>query len=119
MASSNLDSVAVFEARASEIGLEVAELEYLRSRRWNSFGRLAFACNYTPGQSDETPLAKLAAAITKSDSIESIPEDRFPVIRRLFVEAYTMASADLRTRVERRDDDPPRRLAAPERASRG
>ena len=40
------------------------------------------------------------------------------VIRRIFFESYTMASADLHARVERRDDDPPRRMAVQERASR-
>ena len=46
------------------------------------------------------------------------PEARVPLVRRLFYEAYTMANADMRARLEKRDDDPPRKLAQAERASR-
>ena len=41
-----------------------------------------------------------------------------PVIRRLYYEAFTMASADFRARLEQRDDDVPRKLAKPERTQR-
>ena len=41
-----------------------------------------------------------------------------PVVRRLFFEAYTLAAADLRSRVDRREDDAPRKLALPERSQR-
>ena len=39
-------------------------------------------------------------------------------LRRLFVEAYTLAAADLRSKVERTADDPPKRLPVAERAAR-
>eukprot|EP00973_Karenia_brevis_P029720 4100523-Karenia_brevis.AAC.1 len=41
-----------------------------------------------------------------------------PVLRRAYYEAFTLAAADLRRKVERTDDDPPKRMPAPERASR-
>ena len=41
-----------------------------------------------------------------------------PLVRRLFFESYSMTSADMRQRTERRDDDPPRRLANAERSAR-
>lgn len=42
----------------------------------------------------------------------------FPFIRRLVFESYTLAAADLKARVERKDEDTPRKLAQAERASR-
>ena len=116
--ASNLDSAAVFEARALEIGFSPSEIAAIKSKGWNAFGRFAFAVNYVPGHSvDEKPILGLAAAITGTDP-DSVPEDRMPLVRRLFFESYSMTSADMRQRTERRDDDPPRRLANAERSAR-
>ena len=116
--ASNLDSIAVFEARAIEIGLSIDELERLRSRQWNTLGKLAFSCNYIPGVSDESGLMKLAALITGVASPSEVPDERMPVVRRLFFEAYTLAASDMRHRSERKEDDPPRKLALAERVQR-
>ena len=58
------------------------------------------------------------AAIITGTTADSVPPNRLPLVRRLFFESYSMTAADMRQRTERRDDDPPRRLAAAERASR-
>ena len=39
-------------------------------------------------------------------------------IRRLFYEAFTLAAAELRSRLDRSEDSGPRKLPAPERAHR-
>ena len=41
-----------------------------------------------------------------------------PQVRRLFYESYTLFAADIRNQLERRDDDAPKRLVAPEREAR-
>ena len=110
-----LDSEAAFRSRAKEIGFNDAEIRRLGVLGYSTFGRLAFAANYVPGSSDETPLLKLGADIT---DVDPAPADRMPLVRRLVFESYTLASADLRSRVERKDDDVPRRLAQAERAAR-
>ena len=89
----------------------------MEQRGWSNYGRFAFACNYTPGQPDEAPFLRFAATIT-STTQEAVPDDRMPVIRMLFFESYTLAAADLNNRIHRREDDVPRKLAAPERAAR-
>ena len=77
-----LESVAVFESRGLEIGLLTDELDVLRTKEWNTFGRFAFACGYSPGGPDESRLLKLAATITGAGAAE--PSDkRMHVIRRL------------------------------------
>lgn len=112
-----LDSVAVFEARAKEMGLPDEDLARISLKGWNTFARLAFSCSYTPGQADDTSLMRLGAAITGVGANDP-PEERMPIVRRLFFESYTLAAADLRARVDRRDEDAPRKLALPERSHR-
>ena len=110
-----LDSEAVFASRAAEIGLNNAEISTAATLSVNTLGRFAFAANYVPGQADEGPLMTLIGKVCAQDPP---PEARVPLVRRLFYEAYTMANADMRRRLEKRDDDPPRKLAQAERASR-
>lgn len=110
-----IDSEADFKARAKEIGVSETEISNLVAANYATFGKLAFACNYVPGQSSDAPLLELAAAIT---GVDPAPANRLPMIRRLVFESYSMAAADLRQRVERKDEDTPRRLAQAERSAR-
>lgn len=110
-----LDSEAVFKNRAAEIGLSEVYIRRLGVLGWNTYGKLAFASNYQPGQLDEAPLIKLAEEITLTSPP---PVEDLPLIRRLVFESYTLAAADLKARVERKDEDTPRKLAQAERASR-
>ena len=71
-----LDSKAAFHARAKEIGINSAELDVLKADGHDTFGTFAFACNYVPGQSDETPLLELAAKIT---GVNPAPSGRLPL----------------------------------------
>ena len=68
-----LDSVAVFEARAIEIGVIPLELDILRRKGWNTLGRFAFACGYSPGGPDESRLLRLAATMTGAG--DEVPSD--------------------------------------------
>lgn len=110
-----LDSEADFAARASAIGLQESEIAKLKAGGYTTFAKLAFATNFVPGQADDKALLVLAAEITDSDPP---PGHRMPDIRRLVLESYTMAAADLHLRVDRRDEDTPRRLALAERSAR-
>ena len=114
---SMLDSEAVFSARAREMGLVEDEINRIAARGWHTMGRFAFCVAYTPGQADEANLVRLGAVVTGTGAADP-PEDRMPLVRRLYFEAYTLAAADLRSKVDRRDDDAPRRLALPERTQR-
>ena len=115
--SSNIDSVAVFLQRAADVGANAEEIGVLNAKGWNTMGKFAFACDYTPGESDKSPLVHLAKVITQTTSGD-VPDDRMPVIRRLFYEAYTLYSSEMKDRVDRRDEDQPRKLAGPERQYR-
>ena len=110
-----LDSEADFKARAKEIGLIQPEIDSLDRLNYNTFGKLAFASNFVPGSNDDTALKFLASEVLGADPP---PAARLPLIRRLVFEAYTFAAADLRIRVDRKEDDGPRRMAVAERTAR-
>lgn len=110
-----LDSEAVLKNRAKEIGLSDAICARLDALGWNTYGKLAFASNFQPGQIDETPLIRLAEEITQT---RPPTPSVLPLIRRLVYESYTLTAADLKSKIERRDEDAPRKLAQAERAAR-
>ena len=110
-----LDSQADFIDRARKLGADEGEVTNLKTLGYDTFGKLAFSTNYTPGQQDETALKTLAAEIV---GIDPCPSNRLPIIRRLFFESFSFAAADMQLRVERKDDSVPRKLANAERASR-
>ena len=56
MASSMVDSKAVFTARAKAIGLTDAVLDDMGRRGWDTLGGYAFSCVYTPGSPDDAKL---------------------------------------------------------------
>ena len=109
----SLDSVALFETKVAEYHLE-AHLPRFRTLGWTTFGNLAFASDYVPGQSDgaifDRDLARPAFG-------ESDHPDK-PKLRRLFVEAYAVAAWEIRRRCESTDSDAPRKLPAQERELR-
>ena len=110
-----LDSEAEFSARVLEIGFPHDALEQMKSQGFNTFGKVAFATNFIPGQSDDSAL------ITFSNNIFQIDPPspgQLSLVRRLVYESYTMAATDLKIRMERKDDDAPRRLAQAERSAR-
>ena len=62
----NLDSEAVFAERALELGLLQAELDVVKAAGWASYARFAFSCHYSPGQVDDQPFQRMAAALQVS-----------------------------------------------------
>lgn len=115
MASASLESTAVFESRALAMGLSSVEIGNLVSNGWGSFATFAFAANFVPGSANDSEFVQLCATVCGADPA---PPARIPLIRRLYFEAYTLAAADLRQRVDGSHGDAPRKLAAPERALR-
>ena len=108
------DSKAVFKKRFLEIGLTDANYEAFNAEGLNTLGTFAFACNYSPGASDERPLVTLATNV-----LGSAPSTKeMACIRRLFSEAYSTIAADIRTKVEATDEALVKKLAPAERSQR-
>jgi hypothetical protein len=109
----SLDSVAVFEERVRL--LELSEhLERFRAQGWTTLGNFAFASDFVPGVSDGEIFVKDVVVPGLADPAHP---DRLK-LRRLYVEAYTLAAYEMRRRCEAADDDAPRRLPVLEREAR-
>jgi hypothetical protein len=108
-----LDSKAVFLERVTSLGLGAFSERFV-DLGWTSYGELAFATSYTPGQPEDERFKKevLEAGLGQAD------HPKKSALRRLFFEAYTMAAADLKRRIETTGDEGPRRVPAVERYER-
>ena len=108
----SLDSEALFRQRLDELGLADLRDEFA-ANGWGTLGSFAFACSTPPG----TPGA-VDAFQTEVVNLLAIEASAVPALRRLYFEAWTLSAAELKGRLERREDDPPKRLPAPEREAR-
>ena len=81
-----VDSQAVFQARVRELGLQ-AHSERFAAAGWTTYSNLAFSTGYARGNADEELFNREVIVLGR------------PKLRRLFVESYTLAAADLRRRV--------------------
>ena len=112
MSGAQVNSAAYFSARIISLELTPFAQQFhdLGSR---PFGRLAFSTSYIPGISDGALLDKglMIKVMGRADHHDACQ-------LRLFFDAYTLVSVDLRRQVERSEDDLPRRLPVAERGSR-
>lgn len=109
-----MDSTASFKDRATAIGLVKADLDVLERNNLCTFGQFSFLSSYQPGSSDETPFVD---ALTKVLG-HAIDAGQLAGWRRLFFESHTLTMSDLKARLERKDDEAPRKLLMPERVER-
>ena len=106
----SLDSVAVFSARVTELGLGRL-LPAFTAQGWSTHGSFAFASAYTPGGEEPVFEAEIVRPLSTD------PRHR-PPLRRLFFESYTLAASDLKRRVEVTSEDAPRKIPTVEREER-
>ena len=105
-----LDSPALFRERMSNLGITPEQQENFEQRGWNTFGEFAFSTAYQPGGGDENVFVRdVLVPILGADSAD---HRQVPAVRRLFFESFTMVAADMKARVERTDEDQPRKLPA-------
>jgi hypothetical protein len=115
-AMSLVDSVAVFEGRARVIGLPDATITAMGLRGWTTWtthATFAFSVATQPGVDEQAFVDGVVVPLLGApDHIEA------PRLRRLFFEAHTLTSADLRRKVDATETEAPRKLPAPEIAQR-
>ena len=111
VAAMSLDSCAVFAARITELGLASVAGTFT-DQGWSTYAEFAFATSFTPGSDDTVFARDVLDKLSTSD-----PRIR-AAGRRLFFEAFTLAAADLKKRVESTADDAPRRIPTAEREER-
>jgi len=113
-----VDSAAVFWGRVSDLGLAEFKPKF-EAAGWTSMGSFAFAAGIPGGSTieDKTFFKKVLVPILDlADDAEEPPKSAS--LKRLWFEAHSMYVADLRRRMERTDDDPPRRIPTAERDER-
>lgn len=112
-----MESSAAFLERGAQFGISSSLLKKLQDKNLSTFGQFAFISSFQPGSSDEKPFVRaLAAALDVDES--AIESGVLAAFRRLYFESHTLTLGDLRARMERRDDDQPRKLPMAERAER-
>jgi len=118
-----LDSAAVFRDRVIELGLGECltgddgaggDTGTFGRAGWTTYADLAFATSHVPGQPEGEAFNRdiVVAALGRED------HPKRSSLRRLFFEAFTLAAADLKRRVEVNADDAPRKVPAAEREER-
>ena len=95
------------------LGLE-AYAEEFRNKGWGSYGTFAYASSYTPGNPDDSKF--LEDVVTKLLGDPDHPKKA--TLRRLYFESYTVATAELRRRHDRTEEDAPRKIPATEKEAR-
>ena len=112
----NVESEAVFKARALQIGLTPVQVDVITAAGFTTMGAFSFGSGYQPGHADETALLQFFDGIFVGAG--GTTPALLARLRRLYFECHTMVLADMKVRVERTDQDAPRKMQAPERAQR-
>ena len=107
-----LDSPASFNNRVAELGLDAHVARFITAG-WLTLADLAFASSFVPG-GDEAAFTTDIVTV----GLGSATHADKAKLRRLFFEAYTLAAADLRRRMETNSDDLPRKIPGVEREER-
>lgn len=109
-----MDSAAAFKERAKVLGISPEAITKLSDAKLATFGQFAFLSSFQPGSTDEQPFVD---SLTKV--LGTTPEaPELACWRRLYYECHTAAMSELRCRLERKEDDGPRKLLMPERVER-
>ena len=113
----SLSSVVYFEKTALDYGVPQEVIDKMKPRGWTTMGAFAFSCSVNPnGASAGDAFLKEVVEPLLGEGAGTSPV--LPSLRRLFFEAWMVHTSDLKYRIEKRDDDPPRMLPDIEKADR-
>jgi hypothetical protein len=113
--ASILESRKAFESRALEVGIAKPILDQLILEGVLNLATFAFTTSYNPALGDDKPLKELVKQL-KNGQDGNLQE--VAAFRRLGFEARTLVTADARQRIERTDEDKPRKVPHVEREAR-
>ena len=114
-----LDSVPVFQARAQSVGLSEPVIQALQAAGVDAMSKLAYVSSNQPGSSTDTDfVATITALAGFDDSGNKIPAGVLACLRRLWYESHAVSLAEIKSRIERSDEAPMKKLPLPEREAR-
>ena len=99
-----LESKAVFQERARALGVSDVTFANMAALGWETLGSYGFSCAYIPGGDDSTFKTDVLQALFPGPG----PYPQGPSLRRLFYESYTFCAHDLKSKLDRSSDDPPK-----------
>ena len=108
------ESQAVFESRLSAVGFDETVKKALLENGVTNLATLAFISEYNPSSSSEKPLLDTLEGLIKREP--TVKEKSS--FRRLFHEAYALATNEMKTMVEKGEEVSARKLSQPERHDR-
>jgi len=108
-----VESTAVFKERVGQLGLDGVWGKF-EEAGLTSYGMFAYSSAYTPGSADDACFVK-DVVVKLLGSSEHVLK---AALRRLYFESYTVATAELRRRHERTEDEAPRKIPASEKEDR-
>ena len=112
--SAGIESAPVFRTRAQQIGLNNDQIQLLTDAGLDTLGKFAFCCATQPGTGDETAFVEmLTGLIGAAPTVGALA-----LYRRLFYEANTVAVFEMKGRLDRTEDDAPKKMPNAERAAR-
>ena len=110
----SIESTAAFINRAKTIGLSDEVVNAIENGGVATFGTFAFCCPYVPGQPDEAPFqVALQTILGREPTLGEAAG-----LRRLYYESHALALAEMKSKVDRTENDEPKSLPAPEREVR-
>ena len=112
--ASGLESQPVFAARAAQMGIPAGVIALLAAGNIATLGQFAFCCRFQPGGSDEKPFTDVLEVVLGGPPTLGLLSS----LRRLYYEAHTTSLIEMRSRLERTDDDGPKKIQGPERTAR-
>jgi hypothetical protein len=114
-----LDSVHVFESRALSVGLPQQVIDDLKAGGVDTMSKLAYVSSNQPGSSsDEHFVATITVLAGYNDTDNKIPPGLLSCLRRLWYESHAVSLAEIKSRIERSDEAPMKKLPLPEREAR-
>eukprot|EP00971_Amphidinium_carterae_P187005 3712003-Amphidinium_carterae.1 len=86
----------------------------MRAKGWSTYATYAFSSGYTPGSSDDSLFLERVVVPV----LEDAQHPKAAVVRFLVHEAYGLAAAELKSKIERVGDEAPKQLPQHERGIR-
>ena len=106
------ESEAVFRERVSSLGLDDF-FSVFAQKGWTTYGAFAFSTSSPPGTADRNQITDQIIVPVLGE--EGQDHQLAPSLRRLHWESTLLAIGEMKQRVERTGDEPPRRLPDAER----
>jgi len=114
-----LDSVHVFKSRAQSVGLPDNIIASLEAGRVDTLSKLAYISSNQPGCTDDSDFVKTVSTLAGYNMTDNLmPAGLLACFRRLWFESHAVSLAEIKSRIERGDDTPLKKLPLPEREAR-